>query len=123
MAVSACGDRAKAHAQNGGILDDYMAYQARVHSKDYLGGLNVWGYCESLGYSAVGYSRGYVQGPRAAYANWVCQTGTNQLAPVNPHPVDMAKACAWQFPQAGDSVVAKPSDPNHAWSWDCYRKS
>ena len=70
-----------------------------------------------MGYPTVGYQRGYVQGPRAAYANWACQTGADQLAPVDPRPVDMVKACRWQY---GDSVQARAADPNHAWSWECY---
>ncbi len=119
--MSACGADSSTRARKPGLLDNYASYTAKGHAEDYLGGLNVWGYCQSLGYPTVGYRRGYVHGPRAAYANWVCQTGADQLAPVNARPVDMVKACQWQFHV--DSVVARPSDPNHAWSWDCYRKS
>jgi hypothetical protein len=82
-----------------------------------LGGINVWGYCQSLGYPTVGYRRGIIEGPQAAYDNWVCQRGTDQLKPVEPKLVDMGDACAWQFKRP---ATARPDNPDHAWSWNCY---
>ena len=82
------------------------------------GGLNVWAYCLALGYPAVGYQKGYIEGPGAARDNWVCQRGTAQLAPQAARPIDMDAACAWQFGRPG--MVARPSEEDHAWSWDCY---
>lgn len=83
-----------------------------------VGGVNLWAYCLSLGYPAVGYRKGYIEGPGAARDNWVCQRGTEQLAPREARLVDMDQACAWQFGRS--SIVARPSDEDHAWSWDCY---
>ena len=121
VACSSCGGKPDASARKPGLLDDYASYSAKGHAKNFLGGLNVWAYCQSQGYPTVGYRRGYVKGPRAAYNNWVCQKGVDQLAPVDPHPVDMIDACQWEYHR--DSVVARPADPDHAWSWECFRKS
>ena len=87
-------------------------------SKTVVGGLNVWAYCNSLGYPTVGYKRGYIAGPQAAFNNWVCQTGNDQFNPTDPHPVNLTKACQWQHDQV--AIQAHPDDPDHAWSWKCY---
>jgi hypothetical protein len=87
-------------------------------SKQLLGGLNVWAYCQSTGYPTVGYKRGFIEGPQAAYNNWVCQTGEDQFNPTDPHPINMTKACQWQYDRT--AVQAHPDDPDHAWSWKCY---
>lgn len=85
-----------------------------------LGGLDVGGYCQSQGYNWVGYKKGYVAGPQAAYNNWVCQSGgwEDELSPIDPHPINLTAACQWQYGR--NSVQAHPSDPDHAWSWGCY---
>ncbi len=83
-----------------------------------LGGLNMWAYCLSEGYPAVGYRKGLVQGPGAARDNWVCQRGAEQLAPVDHDLIDMDAACQWQFDRP--DVTARPTDEDHAWSWGCY---
>lgn len=83
-----------------------------------VGGLNVWAYCLSLGYPAVGYRKGYVEGPGAARDNWVCQQGSEQLAPQDFRLIDMDAACNWQFGRT--NLVANPQDENHAWSWNCH---
>jgi len=83
-----------------------------------LGGINMWAYCLSLGYPAVGYRKGYIEGPLAAHDNWVCQRGTEQLAPTDVHVVDLDAACSWQFGR--DNIAARSADDDHAWSWSCY---
>ncbi len=86
--------------------------------KTLAGGLNIWGFCNSQGYPTVGYARGWIEGPQYAYNNWVCQTGSDQLNPENPHPVNMTKACQWQHGMK--AIQAHPDDPDHAWSWKCW---
>jgi hypothetical protein len=83
-----------------------------------ISGINVWSYCQSLDYPTVGYKRGYVEGPQGAYDNWVCQRGTDQLKPIDAKVIDMVAACRWQNKRA--DVTARPDDPNHAWTWNCY---
>jgi hypothetical protein len=83
-----------------------------------LGGLDVWSYCISEGYPTVGYKRGYIAGPQAAFNNWVCQTGPDQLNPVNTHPINIVAACQWYYNRK--AVQAHPDNPDHAWSWKCY---
>lgn len=83
-----------------------------------LGGINVWAYCLSVGYPAVGYRRGYFAGPGAARDNWVCQRGSEQLAPEDYRLIDMDAACNWQFGRS--DLVARPQDEDHAWSWNCH---
>lgn len=102
-----------------GLEEEYpLAELAEPLIQGAVGGLNVWAYCLSLGYPAVGYRKGFIEGPGAARDNWVCQRGTEQLAPQDARVVDMDEACAWQFGRT--TVVARPSDEDHAWSWDCY---
>lgn len=88
--------------------------------KTVLGGLNVAGYCQSQGYNWVGYKKGFVAGPQAAYNNWVCQSGGywDELNPIDPHPINLTAACQWQYDRT--AVQAHPDDPDHAWSWKCY---
>lgn len=121
--VVACGDRGDTPEEVTPVLDALAAsYPVTAplgpYRKGTLGGLNMWAYCLSLGYPTVGYRRGYVQGPDAAHDNWVCQRGTEQLAPVDARLVDMTEACRWQYGR--EDVVARPADPDHAWSWNCH---
>lgn len=101
------------------LAADYPITQvAEPLARGSLGGLNIWAYCLSLGYPAVGYQRGYVEGPEAAHDNWVCQRGTEQLDPVDALVIDLTDACRWQFDR--EEVEARPEDPDHAWSWNCF---
>ena len=86
--------------------------------KSNISGLDLLGYCNSLGYSNVGYRKGYIQGPQAAYGNWACFNGTDQFNVTDGHPVNMTAACQWM--NNDKTVQAHPSDPDHAWSWGCY---
>jgi len=115
----ACDSRQSAATARDTLL---LAYSAAERAKPSLarplGGVNVWDYCQSQGYPTVGYKRGFIKGPQAAYDNWVCQKGTDQLKPVEPRLVDIAAACRFQYKVA--DATARPDDPNHAWSWNCY---
>ncbi len=103
----------------GELADDYTLAEIELPlHKGSLGGLNMWAYCLSEGYPAVGYRKGTIEGEGAAWDNWVCQQGSEQLAPVGDELIDLDEACRWQFGRP--DVVARPDDENHAWSWGCF---
>jgi hypothetical protein len=119
VALSACGGgEAPATAEADPLAAYSAAGRAAPSSTRILSGVNMWAYCNSLDYPAVGYRRGYIEGAQGADSNWVCQRGTIQLAPVDFVLVDMDAACRWQ--NGRTDVVARPDDPNHAWTWNCY---
>jgi 6-phosphogluconolactonase (cycloisomerase 2 family) len=90
-----------------------------------LGGMNVAGYCVSLGDTGNGggpttFLRGAVEGPEYAYKNWACvkDDGTDvEIAPTGPAP-SMSDLCHVQYP--GAASYAYPDDPNNAFTWSCY---
>jgi IPT/TIG domain len=93
-----------------------------------LGGMNVAGYCESLGDhgdggGSVTYLRGEVEGLEGseyAYKNWACIEGNGtpvEITPTGPAP-SMENLCAVQYP--GAASYADPSDPDNAFTWACY---
>jgi DNA-binding beta-propeller fold protein YncE len=90
-----------------------------------LGGLNIAGYCESLGDDGTGSGsttllRGAVEGPEYAYENWACVQDTGTTVPIavtGPAP-SMNDACAHEFP--GTSSYGYPENPNSAYTWNCY---
>lgn len=90
-----------------------------------LGGLNINGYCEGLGYHGNGSGpsillRGGVTGPNYAYENWACVAGSGATALIafeGPAP-SMDNACAVAFPSIPSHSHA--DDPNSAYSWNCY---
>jgi hypothetical protein len=117
--LAACNSRPAASTARDTLLQAYTAAErAKPSLTRPLGGVNVWEYCQSLGYPTVGYKRGFIQGPQGAYDNWVCQRGPDQLKPVEPKLVDVAAACRWQYKVA--DAIARPDDATHAWSWNCY---
>ena len=117
--TAACSSEGGSKATTDTLLAAYTAAErANPSASRPIGGIDMWGYCQSLGYPTVGYKRGFVEGPQGAYDNWVCQRGTNQLKPVDSKLVDMVAACRWQY-KRGD-VTARPDSANHAWSWNCY---
>ncbi len=90
-----------------------------------LGGMNVAGYCVSLGDSGNGagattFLRGSVEGPEYAYKNWACVTGGGtdvEITPTGPAP-SMNDLCRVQYP--GVASYAYPADPDNAFTWSCY---
>jgi hypothetical protein len=119
---AACDSRRAPASARDSLLQAYSAAErAKPSPTRPLGGVNVWEYCQSLGYPTVGYKKGFIQGKQAAYDNWVCQKGTDQLKPVEPRVVDVAAACTWQYKVP--DATARPDDADHAWSWNCYPKA
>jgi hypothetical protein len=116
LAAAACREAPKSDPATDPLLSAYSTTDTTGRVP--LGGVDVWAYCQSIGYPAVGYRRGFIKGTQAAHDNWVCQKGSDQLKPVDPKPVDMADACKWAFKRS--DVTGRPSDPDHAWSWNCY---
>ncbi|HEX7938483.1 MAG TPA: hypothetical protein VF483_05780 [Gemmatimonadaceae bacterium] len=115
----ACDARHSPGSARDSLLQAYSAAErAKPSPTRPLGGVNVWEYCRSLGYPTVGYKKGFIQGKQAAYDNWVCQRGTNQLKPVDPRLIDVAEACRFQYKVP--DAIARPDDADHAWSWNCY---
>ena len=90
-----------------------------------VGGLDVAAYCEGLGDEGDGtgptsFLRGELEGPEYAYHNWACVTDDGEQVEIKetgPAP-SFEDMCAVQF--AEDSSFAYPSNPNNAYSWDCY---
>lgn len=91
-----------------------------------LGGLNINGYCESLGDVGNGKGpttllRGEVSGTDYAYENWACVSGSGTVIPiaVKGAAPSMDNACAVAFP--GVPSHAQADEPNNAYSWNCYQ--
>ncbi len=93
-----------------------------------VGGLNLSGYCESLGDNGKD-SKGEgpavlmkeaVTGPEYAYNNWACVEPDGAVVPIaaeGPAP-SMNNACAVAFP--GIAAHGSPEEPNNAFTWVCY---
>jgi hypothetical protein len=77
-----------------------------------LGGLDLDGYCLSIGFAGVTLTRPD-SGPNAAFNNWRCKTADGAT-----HPFSMEQACKWQY--SANAVQAHPTDPDNAFSWLCY---
>jgi len=80
-----------------------------------LGGLNLWGYCQSQGYSGVVLTSPQLS-PDAVF-NWYCFTGSYGN-PTGFVSVDMLGACQWQYRRL--DVHAAYLDRNDAYTWVCY---
>lgn len=80
----------------------------------FASGLYLTGYCQSLGYYDVTLIKGSNYGPNYAYDNWRCITADGAT-----HPFSMEQACRWMNPTL-QAVLAYPSDPNDAFTWNCY---
>ena len=79
-----------------------------------VGGLNLDGYCNSLGYSGgATLIRRAVTGPNYAYDNWRCLNSDGST-----HPFSMEQAC--KFDQQTRAILAQPTDPNNAFFWTCF---
>jgi hypothetical protein len=89
-----------------------------------LGGMNIAGYCESIGDdgnggSAAAYLKGGVNGPEYAYKNWACVEDDGnavEIATTGPAP-SMENLCTLQY---GVASYGYASEPNTAFSWNCY---
>jgi hypothetical protein len=92
-----------------------------------LGGLNIAGYCESLGDNGKnGKGEGPAVltkeqvGPEYAYNNWACIEDNGTPVPIavsGPAP-SMNNACAVTYP--GASSYGYPENSNDAFTWNCY---
>ena len=92
-----------------------------------LGGLDLNGYCESLGYDGDP-TEGEEQstltkeqvGPEYAYNNWACVEGSGARAPIATAGAapSMENACAVAFPGVASRAV--PEEPDNAFSWNCF---
>ncbi len=90
-----------------------------------LGGLDIAGYCEGLGYHGDGGGatvllRGAVEGVDYAYENWACVKDNGTALPIaveGPAP-SMNNACAVAFPSSPSH--ADPDNIDNAFSWSCY---
>ncbi|MFZ2051016.1 MAG: IPT/TIG domain-containing protein [Solirubrobacteraceae bacterium] len=85
-----------------------------------LGGLNLNGYCQSLGYTSVTLHKGELVGEDAAFENWACvEKGGHEvlIAATGPAP-SMDNACAVQHPDS----FAYAEEPNDAYSWNCFEE-
>jgi hypothetical protein len=78
-----------------------------------VGGLDVNGYCVSQGYSGDSLAKGGPSGPNFAYDNWSCTGGS---------VLNMTTLCqvAYGVQYPNTPIVAWPSDPTNAESWNCY---
>jgi hypothetical protein len=92
-----------------------------------LGGLNIAGYCESLGDNGKNSkSEGPAVltkeqvGPEYAYENWACVEDNGDAVPIavsGPAP-SMNDACGHEFP--GVASYGYPESANDAFTWNCY---
>ncbi len=83
-------------------------------------GLNISGYCQTLGYEGATLARGAVTGPGYAYENWACEKsggGLVVIASAGPAP-SMDNACQVENP--GVSVYAYATEEDNAYTWGCY---
>jgi DNA-binding beta-propeller fold protein YncE len=103
--------------------------QADVYVYGRLGGLQLSGYCETLGDDGkdakgegpTALVKETVEGPEYAYNNWACVEASGAVVPIaaaGPAP-SMNNACAVQYPAAGPSHAAA-ENPNNAFSWNCF---
>jgi DNA-binding beta-propeller fold protein YncE len=93
-----------------------------------LGGLQLSGYCESLGDNGkdakgegpTALIKEAIEGPEYAYDNWACVQDDGALVPIAAAGAapSMNNACAVQYP-SGPSHAA-PENPNNAFTWSCY---
>jgi hypothetical protein len=78
-----------------------------------LGGLDLDSYCQSTGYDYSDTIRPR-SSPGAAYDNWFCFAFDGRRA-----AIDLLAACEATYRQR--PIAARPSDPNDANTWVCYR--
>jgi hypothetical protein len=86
-------------------------HAAKLHP---LGGVDLTGYCRSIGYADGAELDGQRLAPYAAY-HWHCRKG-NQTSPLS-----VIAACQSQY--AAKGVTARAQNINDAFSWRCYTSS
>lgn len=77
-----------------------------------LGGLDVASYCSATTGGSSVLSKGGITGPNFAYDNWKCSTSGTVLS--------MQQVCTSQYGSQDGRVVAKTTNPNSAYGWNCY---
>jgi DNA-binding beta-propeller fold protein YncE len=89
---------------------------ADVYAYGRLGGLNLSGYCQGLGYGNGAEVSG--TGPQAL--DWVCVGSRGEKASISPagSPPSMNNACAAQYPGVESHAVSE--NVENANSWNCY---
>ena len=96
---------------------------ADLFSYGQLNGLNLSGYCQSLGYEgdpAPVILTKEIVGPNFAYENWACVDGEGNrvlITATGPAP-SMEDACVFENP--GVASFAHPTDANNAFTWGCF---
>ncbi len=95
------------------------AFVNPVQARTPLGGLDLHGYCQSLGFEEATLTGPQI-GENAACDpdhcinhNWHC---TDERPPAAR--IDMTDACEFQYGQT--DLTAWPSDPHDAFTWQCY---
>ncbi len=81
-------------------------------SAELLGGLDLFTYCQSLGFDHLALLKPRF-GPNAAYDNWRCATESGEV-----HPFSFEQACKFNY--GLEAVQAHPTDPDDAFTWVCY---
>ncbi|MDQ6879188.1 MAG: hypothetical protein M3082_16150 [Candidatus Dormibacteraeota bacterium] len=76
-----------------------------------LGGLDLNGYCQSLGYEGARVPGDVITG-HTTFNDWRC------VKDGSFHPFSFEQACQWQY--GLNAVQAHPLDKNDAFSWRCY---
>lgn len=77
-----------------------------------LGGVNVDGYCLTNDHQSSDLAKGGVDGTDFAFDNWRC--GPNGAT------LDMQALCEATYSSEATNVIAVATDPNSAYSWQCY---
>src|SRR5437868_1685875 len=73
-----------------------------------LGGVDLNGYCKS-----IGYVRASLDG--TTVYNWHCRNANN-----NAFGISMNSACRWEYPAARPLATARPLNFYNAYSWQCF---
>jgi hypothetical protein len=81
-----------------------------------IGGMNLSGYCQHLGFSRSGLATSQT-GPNKAFNNWRCFPATGSAT----IPIDLQVACENTFAQR--PILAEAPNPNDAFSWHCFQTS
>lgn len=107
------------------VMTAVMAQPASATTGE-LGGLDLAGYCQGLGdfgTTATGpviLTQNAITGPNFAYNNWACVENNGTVVPITAtgKAPSMTDACTVQYP--GAATYAYPTDPNDAYTWNCY---
>src|SRR5688500_18252282 len=86
---------------------------ARADAPQELGGVDVIGYCQTLGHSGGTLTKDPF-GHNGAYHNWQCITTKGKT-----QPFSFVQACKWQYGRER-GVQAHPLNHDDAFSWRCY---